>query len=348
MIGFSFGLQTANSWTRDNTATNNFLGNGGTELNPTSALYDLEFRNYDPILGRMHQVDPMTDKYSSHTPYNYSFNSPVMLNDPSGAEPPRYRYDENGEEQSYHYQSSSTGYRFWNDASARVDNSQFGSRVYRELGESMAFGSLSYSTTAIEMGRDLAVYGSAWFTATHGTQVTDPAQINAIVGYVNAVNAGVGAFGKLQFGRNDRALATHNANGDYAQVDRSGNAFVPYTNISYWSYKRDQALGKLIGAAQTVLDVVGLVPVVGEIADGLNASIYAARGDYFNASLSGAAMIPFAGWAATGGKIGAKIWTATAKSGAVENAYKHWVKHGAEFPGIQNAKQYVEAAKDFL
>ena len=110
MMSFSFGLQTANSWTRDNTATNNFLANGGTELNPTSALYDLEFRNYDPILGRMHQVDPMTDKYSSSTPYNYAFNSPVVHNDVNGADPyeyyhpygshtqnrPGYTYDDKG------------------------------------------------------------------------------------------------------------------------------------------------------------------------------------------------------------------------------------------------------------
>ena len=51
------------------------------------------------------------------------------------------------------------------------------------------------------------------------------------------------------------------------------------------------------------LDIVGLVPVVGEIADGANALIYTARGDYLNAGLSAAAMIPFAGWGATGGKL---------------------------------------------
>ena len=84
---YPFGLQTANSWTRDNNTANNFLANGGTELNATSQLYDLEFSNYDPILGRMHQVDPMAHKYSSLTPYNYSFNSPVVMNDRSGADP---------------------------------------------------------------------------------------------------------------------------------------------------------------------------------------------------------------------------------------------------------------------
>ncbi|MBN8650333.1 MAG: hypothetical protein J0L67_02835 [Cytophagales bacterium] len=81
-------MQTANSWTRENTVGNNFLGNGGTELNTTSNLYDLEYRNYDPALGRMNGVDPMASKYSSLTPYNYSFNNPIGFNDPTGADPP--------------------------------------------------------------------------------------------------------------------------------------------------------------------------------------------------------------------------------------------------------------------
>jgi RHS repeat-associated protein len=112
---YPFGLQTANSWTRDNTAQNNFLANGGTELNTTSQLYDLEYRNYDPVLGRMNQVDPMSEKYSSHTPYNYAFNSPVVLNDPQGDDPIQWGFWEGGayasamhrrerlESQGYHF-----------------------------------------------------------------------------------------------------------------------------------------------------------------------------------------------------------------------------------------------------
>jgi RHS repeat-associated protein len=86
---YPFGLQTAKSWTRDNSTANNFLANGGTELNPTSNLYDLDFRNYDPVLGRLNQVDPMADKYGSASPYHYSFNNPVSFNDPTGLEPPQ-------------------------------------------------------------------------------------------------------------------------------------------------------------------------------------------------------------------------------------------------------------------
>lgn len=84
---YPFGMQTANSWTRENTLGNNFLANSGTELNTTSSLYDLDYRNYDPVLGRMNQIDPLAAKYASLTPYNFSFNDPVTFTDPSGASP---------------------------------------------------------------------------------------------------------------------------------------------------------------------------------------------------------------------------------------------------------------------
>ena len=81
---YPFGLNTANSWTRENVTTNNFLGNGGTELNAISSVYDLHYRNYDPVLGRMNQIDPMATKYASLSPYSYSNNDPVFFNDPLG------------------------------------------------------------------------------------------------------------------------------------------------------------------------------------------------------------------------------------------------------------------------
>jgi RHS repeat-associated protein len=84
---YPFGLQTANSWTRENNTGNNFLGNGGTELNATSNLYDLHYRNYDPTLGRMTQVDPLADNYGSISTYNFAFNDPVYYNDPLGDSP---------------------------------------------------------------------------------------------------------------------------------------------------------------------------------------------------------------------------------------------------------------------
>lgn len=51
-----------------------------------------------------------------------------------------------------------------------------------------------------------------------------------------------------------------------------------------------------------VLDLAGLLPLVGEVADLVNAGWYSAEGDMVNAGLSAAGAIPFVGWASTGAK----------------------------------------------
>jgi uncharacterized protein YukE len=55
-----------------------------------------------------------------------------------------------------------------------------------------------------------------------------------------------------------------------------------------------------------ILDVAGLVPLIGEAADGINAAWYTAEGDYSNAALSAAAMIPGIGMAAAGARMAAR------------------------------------------
>ncbi|WP_432786276.1 hypothetical protein AAEX37_01175 [Oligella sp. MSHR50489EDL] len=66
-------------------------------------------------------------------------------------------------------------------------------------------------------------------------------------------------------------------------------------------------------ATHLALDVVGMIPVVGEVADGANAVLYLARGDYGNAALSASAMIHVVGSTATMGKMADKAVTAVAK-----------------------------------
>lgn len=56
-----------------------------------------------------------------------------------------------------------------------------------------------------------------------------------------------------------------------------------------------------------LLDVAGMVPVIGEFADATNTVLYLGKGQYGNAALSGAAMVPFAGNFVTGGKLGVKV-----------------------------------------
>ncbi len=64
----------------------------------------------------------------------------------------------------------------------------------------------------------------------------------------------------------------------------------------------------LMDVVHGALDVAGLVPVLGEAFDLINAGIYAIEGDYTSAALSAAAAIPVLGTAATIGKLGHKAY----------------------------------------
>lgn len=56
----------------------------GKELDSSLNLYYFGKRYYDPALGRWHSVDPLSDKYPSLSPYNYTLNNPVNFYDPDG------------------------------------------------------------------------------------------------------------------------------------------------------------------------------------------------------------------------------------------------------------------------
>ena len=98
---------------------------------------------------------------------------------------------------------------------------------------------------------------------------------------------------------------------------------------------------------------MGLIPGVGEIADGANALIYLAEGDKVNAAISAAAMIPGAGMAARGAKYGKKVVGAVAegvakKGGreAAEAAAEKGVKEATEETAEQAAKKGKPGGKD--
>jgi RHS repeat-associated protein len=48
------------------------------------AWYDYGARNYEASLGRWMNLDPLSEKYTEWTPYNYTMNNPVRYIDPAG------------------------------------------------------------------------------------------------------------------------------------------------------------------------------------------------------------------------------------------------------------------------
>ena len=104
----------------------------------------------------------------------------------------------------------------------------------------------------------------------------------------------------------------------------------------------------VLDGLQLGLDVVGLIPVVGEAADIISAGISLARGDYVGAGLSLLSAIPFVGYAGTAGKAtryGAKMAEASGKVG--KEAADRAAKEAADKAAKEAAERTVreEAAK---
>jgi len=109
--------------------------------------------------------------------------------------------------------------------------------------------------------------------------------------------------------------------------------------------KKPKEKSLLNKAGHLALDVLGLAPLVGNIADGVNAAWYGAEGDAKNAALSAAAAIPGAGYAAFGAKMLGKAAKAAkpvanvdkvAKTGKFVNTSKRILKNPDFY--TQNAK----------
>ncbi|UXH38275.1 hypothetical protein [Pseudomonas promysalinigenes] len=101
---------------------------------------------------------------------------------------------------------------------------------------------------------------------------------------------------------------------------------------------------EILDGLQLGLDVVGLIPVFGEVADLANAGISLARGDYAGAASSLLSAVPFVGYLGTAGKVGkygAKV-VSDASSKAAKETGEYAAKRVADKPSKDAAEEHIK------
>lgn len=94
---YPFGLEMLGDWNVHPYKQNQYQYNG-KELNEDLGLNWLDYgaRWYDPAIARWNAVDPLAEKMSNWSPYNYTYNNPIRFIDPIGMAPFGDLYNQSG------------------------------------------------------------------------------------------------------------------------------------------------------------------------------------------------------------------------------------------------------------
>jgi len=92
---YPFGMEMEGSWMTQ-VGTENQYEYNGKELNEDFGLnlYDYGARWYDAAVGRWWSVDPLGEKYSGWSSYNYGIDNPIRFLDPDGRSVTTDYYDQ--------------------------------------------------------------------------------------------------------------------------------------------------------------------------------------------------------------------------------------------------------------
>ena len=276
-----FGSRRASDWTRALSGTERAAlaaeapqrtarGYTGHEHLERTGLIHMNGRVYDPAIGRFLSPDPVVADASfsqGWNAYSYALNSPLSYSDPSGLTlvggcPPSV--------------CGGGGRGGFSPGSVLASSSHLVRSVQYTL--SVSFGGwMNFGFPTVDTGNPLILNINAG--RARRSSSLDSAR--------NRRLAGSGPRIRLTI---QGSVQTHGV-GVTAPVDIGGDEQSP----------ADLPMGALASAgldiAQAVIGLAGLIPVLGNVADGINAGISVGRGNYQEAILDGASVVPGTGQA---------------------------------------------------
>lgn len=89
-----------------------------------------------------------------------------------------------------------------------------------------------------------------------------------------------------------------------------------------------------------LLDVAGMIPVIGEFADATNAVLYLSKGQYVDATVSASAMIPIVGNLGTGARSTSKV------VGKLDHRKAEYIKKLRDDKGYKNPNKVIKSEKN--
>ncbi|MFO6453474.1 MULTISPECIES: RHS repeat-associated core domain-containing protein [unclassified Aeromicrobium] len=243
------------------------LGYQGDRTDPTTGLVDMGARNYLPETGAFTSPDTVIGDLTSAVTlnrYTYAWGDPINMFDPDG-----------------HWPS-------WSSAKNAVSGAiNAAKNVVKSAINWVADNVIKPAANAVRSAGN-------WVANTTRSAAS---RVASAVAQARTVSIKATKAAKAEIQKISRQVTAAAARMDTAVA--SGGPAASFTNSIARAVSRIDT-----SSAHTALALAGLIPVVGEFADGADAILYLIEGDTGNALLSAAAMLPVGGHAAGLAKLG--------------------------------------------